>query len=80
MTTKEDNIVTRIQKLGEGQEDTLGVPQTGFSDASGQYPTQDYYFGTSTNKAAKGETTTQLFSGGGDKNVSIELPDQKPSQ
>lgn len=80
MTTKEDNIVKRIQTLGEGQENTLGVPRTGFSDASGEYPSQEYYFGTSINKSAKGETSTKLYSSGGDKNVSIELPDQKPSQ
>lgn len=80
MTTKEDNITKRIQILGEGQEDTVGVPRIGFEDASGEYPKQDYYFGTSINKGAKGETSTDLFTGGGDVGVSIELPDQKPSQ
>lgn len=80
MTTTKDNITKRIQVLGEGKEETIGVPQTGFADATGEYPSQEYFFGTSTNKSAKGETSTQLYSSGGDKNVSIEFPDQKPSQ
>jgi len=79
MTTTKDNITKRIQVLGEGKEETIGVPQTGFADATGEYPSQEYFFGTSTNKSAKGETSTQLYSSGGDKNVSIEFPDQKPS-
>ena len=80
MTTTKDNIEKRRQVFGEGKEETQGIPRTGFSDASGEYPSQEYYFATSTNKAAKGETTTKLYSSGGDLGVSIELPDQKPSQ
>lgn len=80
MTTTKDNIEKRIEVIGEGTENSQGIPRTGFSDATGQYPKQDYYFATSVNKKAKGEETTKLFSGGGELGVSIELPDQKPSQ
>lgn len=80
MTTTKDNIEKRIQVIGEGIENSQGIPRTGFSDATGQYPKQDYFFATSVNKKSKGEETTKLFSGGGEMGVSIELPDQKPSQ
>ena len=46
MTTTKDNITKRIQVLGEGKEETIGVPQTGFADATGEYPSQEYFFGT----------------------------------
>ena len=80
MTTNKDNISKRIQVIGEGKEETEGVSRTGFSDASGEFPKQDYFFGSSTNKSAKGETTSKLYNSGGDIGVSIELSDQKPSQ
>jgi len=80
MTTKKDNITKRIKVIGEGTEETQGISRTGFSDASGEYPKQDYFFGSSTNKSAKGETTSKLYNSGGDIGVSIDLPDQKPSQ
>ena len=80
MTTIKDNIEKRIKTIGEGKENSQGIPRTGFSDATGEYPKQEYYFASSTNKSAKGETNTKLFSGGGELGVSIEFPDQKPSQ
>lgn len=80
MTTKEDNLQKRSVQIGEGRELTQGVPQTGFDDATGEFPKQNYFFGNSINKSAKGETTNTLFSGGGDYNISTELEDQKPSQ
>lgn len=80
MTTNKDNYTNRSIELTEGRENTVGVPRDGFSDATGEYPRRDYYFGSSINKSARGETITELFSGGGDLNVSIEFPDQRPSE
>ena len=34
MTTKKDNFELRAQKLGEGVEETLGIPEDGFQAVS----------------------------------------------
>jgi len=80
MTNKLDDLQGRINELGEGQEETVGVPNEGFADASGEYPNRDYFFGTSVNKAATGEKINNLDLGGGDFGVPLDVPDQKPSQ
>jgi len=80
MTNKLDNIASRTKFLGEGEEVTVGVPRDGFADASGEFPNREYFFGTSVNKAAKGEKINNLDLGGGDFGVSIDIPSQKPSQ
>ena len=80
MTNKLDDLQERVNRFGEGQEETVGVPQEGFADATGEYPKRDYFFGTSVNKAAKGEKVNNLDLGGGDYGVALKVPDQKPSQ
>lgn len=80
MTNSVDNLTKRINALGEGQENTLGVAREGFNDATGEYPNRDYFFAPSINKAAKGEVTNNLYRSGGDFGVSIDFPDQAPSQ
>ena len=30
MTTKKDNLENRLKQLGEGQEESIGVPEDGF--------------------------------------------------
>ena len=80
MTTKDDNLSKRISARGEGKELTEGVAKQGFADASGEYPKQEYFFGNSINKAAKGEIVNELFAGGGDFGVDTILQDQNPSQ
>jgi len=79
MTTILDNFRNRIKELGAGQENTEGVPREGFNEASGEFPRRDYFFGSSINKSARGETIESLFAGGGDYGVSVEFSDQKPS-
>ena len=54
MTTKKDTFELRTDKLGEGLEESLGVPQQGQQDATGSYPSRDYNFGSSINKASRG--------------------------
>ena len=80
MTTARDDLQKRIANRGDGPELTTGVYEPdGFADASGEYPKQNYFFGSSINTAARGATVNELFTGGGDIGVSIDLPDQKPS-
>jgi hypothetical protein len=80
MTNKLDDLQERVNRFGEGQEETVGVPQEGFADATGEYPKRDYFFGTSVNKAAKGEKVNNLDLGGGDYGIELKVPEQKPSQ
>lgn len=80
MTNKLDDLTRRVLSDGEGYEETEGVPTQGFSDPTGEYPNRDYFFGTSINKAAKGEKINTLDMGGGDYGVSINVPEQPPSQ
>lgn len=79
MTNKKDNYNSRVEKLGIGLEETEGVPSDGFSDPNGEYPSSEYFYSTSVNKAAKGEKVNNLSLGGGDYDVSLGIPDQKPS-
>lgn len=80
MTTELDNKKRREATFGDAREISEGIPRDGFNDASGEFPNQDYFYGSSINKAAKGETINELFSGGGDFGVPTLLPEQRPSQ
>jgi hypothetical protein len=79
MTNKRDGYIDRTVRLGDAQEETVGVPIEGFEDANGEYPSQEYYYSTSVNKAAKGEEVNKLSVGGGEIGVSLEVEPQKPS-
>jgi hypothetical protein len=59
---------------------SVGVKQEGFNDATGEYPKKDYFFGTSINAAARGAKVNELYTGGGYLDVSINLPDQRASE
>lgn len=80
MTTKKDNFDLRVNKLGQGNEDTLGVPYDGMQDPTGEYPKRDYNFGSSVNKAARGLKINDLYVGGGDFGVSLNIEPQRPSE
>jgi len=80
MTTELDNKNKREAVTGDAREITEGIPRDGFNDATGEFPNQDYFYGSSINKAAKGEKINALFSGGGDYGVPTLLPEQRPSQ
>src|SRR5210317_2043412 len=79
MTTNVDNYFSRLYALGEGVEETDGVPTDGFVDPNGEFPRRDYYYSSSINKAAKGEEVNNLSIGGGELDVPLDLEDQKPS-
>ena len=80
MTNKLDNRKQRIEIIGEGKENTNGVPLDGYQDASGEYPKRDYFFGSSIGKSARGETIETLWVGGGDAGVDVSVADQQPSR
>jgi len=80
MTTKKDKIALREDKLGTGQELTVGVPENGMQNASGDLPKREYNYGPSLNKASLGTQVNKLALGGGDIGVSLNLSPQRPSQ
>ena len=65
MTIKKDNFEGRVNKLGQGHEQTVGVPADGMQDPTGEYPKRDYNFGSSLNTASRGITINELDIGGG---------------
>ena len=82
MTTKKDNLKTRVnsKSLGIGQELTVGVPDNGMQNASGDYPKREYNFGSSINQGALGTKIHKLYTGGGESEVPLNIPEQMPSQ
>lgn len=80
MTTKQDNFKIRVDKLGEGLENTLGVPEDGMQDPTGEYPKREYNYGSSINKAARGTKINDLYVGGGDYGVPLNIEPQRPSE
>jgi len=80
MTTKKDNYDLRVEKIGEGVENSLGVPNDGMQDPTGEFPKREYNFGSSINKAARGSKTNNLYVGGGDIGVPLGIQPQRPSE
>jgi len=80
MTTSKDNFKARTEDGGLGAELTVGVPDNGMQNASGDYPKREYNFGPSINKAAVGTKVNKLYTGGGDYDVPLNIPEQMPSQ
>ena len=80
MTTKKDNFLQRTQKLGTGLEETIGIPEDGFQDPTGEFPKREYNFGSSINHAARGIKINNLYTSGGDIGVSLNIADQRPSE
>jgi len=62
------------------RDETEGVPIDGFQDPTGEYPKREYNYGSSINKAARGLKTNNLYVGGGDIGVSLNIEHQEPSQ
>ena len=80
MATKTDNFIRRTSEGELGQELSQGVPADGMQNASGDYPRREYNFGSSVNKAALGTKINELYTGGGDIGVPLNIPEQLPSQ
>jgi len=75
-------VQNKKKNLGENiaKEKTLGVPLDGFQDPTGEFPKTNYHYSSSINYAARGFEVNELYLGGGDFNVSLNLEDQQPSQ
>lgn len=80
MTTKKDSKLIREEVLGEGTELTLGVPDDGMQNASGDLPKREYNYQVNINKAALGTKINKLYTSGGYKDVSLNIAPQRPSQ
>ncbi len=80
MTTKRDSFDLRVDKIGEGAENSLGVAQDGMQDPTGEYPKREYNYGSSINKASRGTKINNLYVGGGDIGVSLNIEPQRPSE
>lgn len=73
---------TNRRRVGDdpARDETEGVPFDGFQDPTGEYPKREYYYGSSINKAARGLNVNNLYVGGGDIGVSLNIVPQEPSQ
>lgn len=80
MTTSKDDFEKRVSELGEGLENTQGVPRDGMHDPTGEFPKREYNYGPSINKAARGLTINELYVGGGEVGVSLGLEPQRASE
>lgn len=80
MTIKKDNYEDRVKKLGEGHEQTVGVPIDGMQDPTGEYPKRDYNFGSSLNTASRGLSINELDIGGGYPGLDLGIVEQRPSE
>lgn len=70
------------RRLGENPsvDETEGIPIDGFQDPTGEYPKTNYMYGSSINRAARGVQVNNLYVGGGDIGVSLDIEPQEPSQ
>lgn len=70
------------RKIGDNPsvDESEGIPLDGFQDPTGEYPKSDYVFGPSINKAARGAKVNNLYVGGGDIGISLNIEPQEPSQ
>ena len=57
-----------------------GTVDKGFTDPSGNFPKQDYFYEASTNKAARGDKRNELNIGGGIDGLSVDLSTQQHSK
>lgn len=80
MSTENDELKDRENTLGQGRENSLGVYKTGFHDVTGKYPRANYFFGPSINTAARGITRNDLYVGGGNLDLSLDLDKPPVSQ
>lgn len=61
-------------------EETIGIEKDGFKDPSRVFPRKEYINVASTNLAARGIIRNELYLGGGDQGISLDLNDTLSSQ
>lgn len=62
------------------RDNSEGVPLDGFQDPTGEYPKRAYHYDTSISKSARGLKVNELYVGGGDIGIPLNIEDQEPSQ
>jgi hypothetical protein len=75
----DDNSYTKAV-LGSAKFNSLAKKVDAFEDQSGVYPDKTYLNVASTNLAARGLIRNNLYLGGGDHNLSLDLQEQLNSQ
>lgn len=82
MTTKKDDLKKRLNAtgLGQGKEQTVGVPRDGFVDPTGEFPKREYFFGNSISKKARGIESVRVSPGGGADGIPVDLAIKNQSQ
>jgi len=77
MTTSKDR-----RRIGQdpSRDETEGIPLDGFQDPTGEYPKAEYFYGSSINRAARGLKINNLYLGGGDFGISLNIEPQEPSR
>ena len=73
MSTENDELRDREATLGKAKEESKGIFRKGFHDPSGQYPRSDYFYGPNINQAARGVTRNDLYTGGGNLDLDLDL-------
>jgi hypothetical protein len=73
MTTRNDNYLDRILRLGQGKADTQGTNTKAFVDPNNEYPRKENNNQSSINQGARGGGVHQLSIGGSVADVSLDL-------
>ena len=77
---REDDINLVRTQIGTADFETQSTEVDAFDDASGVYPRREYLNVASTNLAARGLKRNELYLGGGDRNLPLDLYKQLNSQ
>ena len=75
-----DEVEVVAAQIRAAEYDALANQENAFDDASGVYPQREYLNVASTNLAARGLKRNELYLGGGDRNLSLDLYKQLNSQ
>ena len=73
MARKDDDIDLIKTNIGQAKLETLAENSFAFEDKKGVYPSREYLNVASTNLAARGLKRNELYLGGGDHNLSLDL-------
>ena len=73
MTTRNDNYLDRILRLGQGKADTQGTNTKAFVDPNNEYPRKENNNQSSINQGARGGGVHQLSIGGSVADVNLDI-------
>lgn len=80
MSTENDELQQREATLGTAKENSIGIFREGFHDVTGTYPRARYFFGPGTNEAARGIRRNELYVGGSNQKMDLDLTRMPTSQ